>query len=48
MFVEKVSALIGEVPQQFEPILYVMSFVAFLWILDSFFYLFRYMVGSVG
>lgn len=48
MFVEKVIALMGEVPTQFEPILYVMSFVAFLWILDSFFFLFRYMVGSVG
>lgn len=48
MFMEKVSALIGEVPQQFEPILYVMAFIAFLWILDGFFYLFRYMVGSVG
>lgn len=47
MFMEKVVALIGEVPQQFEPVLYVMSFVAFLWILDGFFYLFRYLVGSV-
>lgn len=48
MFMEKVCALIGNFPQQFEPIFYVMSFIAFLWILDGFFYLFRYLVGSVG
>lgn len=46
MFVEKVIALIGDVPAQFSPVLYVMAFVAFLWILDGFFYLFRYLVGG--
>lgn len=46
MFVEKVLVLIGEVPVQFEPVLYVMAFVAFLWILDGFFYLFRFLVGG--
>lgn len=44
MFVEKVVALFGEVPAQFEPLLYVMSFVTFIWLLDQFFYLCRNMI----
>ena len=36
MFVEKISALMGEVPQQFNPVVYVFSFIAFLWIFDTF------------
>lgn len=46
MFVEKIIALIGEVPVQFEPLLYVMAFVAFLWLLDHFMYLCRFMVSG--
>mgnify|MGYP007121888341 CR=1 FL=1 len=46
MFVEKVVALIGDVPPQFTPVLYVMAFVAFLWILDGFFFLFRFLAGG--
>lgn len=44
MFVEKVFALMGNVPVQFEPLFYVMAFVAFLWLCDGFFYLLRYLV----
>lgn len=46
MFMEKVVALIGEVPSQFEPLMYVMAFLAFLWLLDGFFYLCRFLVGG--
>lgn len=45
MFYEKVVALIGEVPTQFEPLLYVFSFVAFLWLVDQFFYMCRTWIG---
>ena len=45
MFMEKVSALIGSVPVQFEPLLYVMSFLAFLWLVDGFFYISRSHIG---
>lgn len=45
MFVDYIVALIGEVPVQFEPLLYVMSFLAFLWLVDQFFYMCRYMIG---
>lgn len=45
MFVEKVTALIGEVPVQFEPLMYVMCFVAFLWLLDQFFYMCKFMIS---
>ena len=31
MFIEKVTALIGLVPVQFEPLVYVMGFILFLW-----------------
>ena len=44
MFVEKIVALIGEVPSQFEPVLYVMCLVIFLWLVDAFSYLLRYLV----
>ncbi len=43
MFVEKVVALFGAVPVQFEPLLYVMSFVAFLWLCDAIFYTLRFL-----
>lgn len=43
---EKLVALIGEAPSQMEPLLYVMAFVAFLWLCDGFFYLCRYLVGG--
>lgn len=46
MFVEKLVALFGEAPSQFEPVLYVISAVAFLWLCDGFFYLCRYLVGG--
>ena len=46
MFLEKVVALIGDVPVQFEPLLYVMAFIAFLWLCDGFFYLCRFLVGG--
>lgn len=41
MFVEKVVALMGEVPEQFNPVLYAISFIAFLWVFDTFTYVFR-------
>jgi len=46
MFIDKLIALIGEVPAQFEPLMYVMAVVAFLWLLDHFMYLCRYMVSG--
>lgn len=48
MFVEKVVALIGDVPIQFEPLLYVFCLVIFLWLIDGFFYLCRYFVTGGG
>ncbi len=47
MFYEAVVALIGEVPLQFEPVLYAFSFIAFFWLLDGFFLMLRQIVGSV-
>lgn len=44
MFIEKVVALIGEVPIQFEPLIYVMGFILFLWLIDGFFWLAKYLV----
>ena len=46
LFVDKLVALIGEVPSQFEPLLYVMGLVAFLWLCDGVFYLCRFLVGG--
>ena len=46
LFVEKVVALFGAVPVQFEPLLYVMSFVAFLWLCDAIFYTLRSLIGG--
>ena len=46
LFVEKVVALFGAVPVQFEPLLYVMSFVAFLWLCDAIFYTLRTLIGG--
>lgn len=48
MFVEKIAALIGDVPVQFEPLLTVFSLVVFLWLIDGFFYLCRYLVTGGG
>ena len=48
MFVEKIVALIGDVPVQFEPLLYVFSLVISLWLIDGFFYLCRYLVTGGG
>lgn len=44
MFVEKVTALIGQVPAQFDPLIYVMCFILFLWLVDGFMWLARYLV----
>lgn len=44
MFIEKVVSLIGEVPVQFEPLVYVMCFILFLWLIDGFFWLAKYLV----
>lgn len=46
LFVEKIVALFGAVPVQFEPLLYVMAFVAFLWLCDGVFYLCRCLIGG--
>ena len=46
LFVEKIVALFGAVPVQFEPLLYVMAFVAFLWLCDGDFYLCRCLIGG--
>ena len=43
---EKMIALLGEVPDQLELLIYVLSFIAFLWLCDGFFYLCRYLVGG--
>ena len=44
MFIEKVASLIGLVPVQFEPLVYVMGFILFLWLIDGFLWLARYLV----
>lgn len=44
MLVEKITALIGEVPVQFEPLMYVMAFIAFLWMIDGFMFILRTLV----
>ena len=44
MFIEKVASLIGLVPVQFEPLVYVMGFILFLWLIDGFLWLERYLV----
>ena len=46
LFVEKIVALFGVVPLQFEPLLYVMAFVAFLWLCAGDFYLCRCLIGG--
>lgn len=46
VFVEKLVTLFGTYPLQFEPLMYVLAFVAFLWLCDGFFYLCRYLVGG--
>lgn len=43
MFIEKIIALVGDVPVQFEPVLFVVSMLFFLWLIDGFFYLCRYL-----
>lgn len=48
MFIEKVASLIGLVPVQFEPLVYVMGFILFLWLIDGFLWLARYLVCGVG
>lgn len=48
VFVEKILVFLGPVPLQFEPLLYVMAFVAFLWLCDGFFYLCRFLVGGAS
>lgn len=45
MFVEKIIALMGEVPAQFQPVIYVASIIVFLWIFDTFAYVFRALVS---
>lgn len=44
MFIEKIIALVGDVPVQFEPVLFVMAMVMLLWLVDGFFFLCRYLV----
>lgn len=46
MFVQEVVALIGEVPVQFEPLVYVMCFLLFLWLLDGFMWLAKYLIAG--
>lgn len=45
MFMEKITALIGDVPAQFQPVVYVASFIAFLWVFDAFAYVLRALVS---
>ena len=40
MFMEKILALMGDVPVQFYPVCYAFGFIAFLWIVDKFFHIF--------
>ena len=35
MFMEKILALMGDVPVQFYPVCYAFGFIAFLWIVDK-------------
>lgn len=44
MFVEKIGSLIGWVPLQFEPLLYVFSLLVFLWLIDGFMWLAKFLV----
>lgn len=44
MFVEKICSLMGSVPEQFEPVMYAMAFLAFLWLCDGFLYMFRVLI----
>lgn len=44
LFVEKICALMGYVPSQFEPLMYVFSFLAFLWLCDGFLFMLRSMI----
>ena len=39
MFIEKIIALIGTVPVQFEPLMYVFGLLLFLWLMDGFLWL---------
>lgn len=45
MFVEKISALMGEFPMQFQPLMYVLCLIVFLWIFDTFMTVFRALVS---
>lgn len=45
MFVEKITALMGDVPAQFNPVVYAIAFIAFLWIFDTFAFVFRSLVS---
>ncbi len=45
MFVEKIAALMGEFPMQFQPLMYVLCLIVFLWIFDTFMTIFRALVS---
>lgn len=45
MFVEKIVALMGEFPMQFQPLMYVLCLIVFLWIFDTFMTVFRALVS---
>lgn len=45
MFVEKIAALMGEFPAQFQPLMYVLCLIVFLWIFDTFMTIFRALVS---
>jgi len=44
LFIEKIIALIGTVPVQFEPLMYVFGLLLFLWLMDGFLWLARYLI----
>lgn len=44
MFIEKISAIMGAVPIQFEPVVFVMAALFFLWLIDGFMWLAKYLV----
>lgn len=45
MFVEKISSLMGAFPVQFQPLMYVLCLIVFLWIFDTFMTIFRALVN---
>lgn len=46
MLIEKISQLVGIIPKQFDPVMYVICVVVLVWLLDIFFHIFRKLVDK--